>query len=192
MVTWEEASAEVIYTAQDLVRRYHPHLREARIGFVFRSEAQVSKGRMTLGKCSKVSDKMHPVLDLDFLIWLAKDEYEKMPAERRAALIDHELTHITMGNSGLTLRDHDVEEFYTIIERYGLWTTDLMAAKAAMDRAEQLHLESLAQGLIRALDPVEIEIAEGMRDLGVEKVNVEVKSFQQLPREDQDDLRFLG
>lgn len=161
MVTWEEASKEVIHIAQDLVEKYHPFLMDARIGFVFRSEAQVSQGRATVGKVSKISDKMRPVLDLDFLIWIAKDVYEKLDAERRRAVIDHELTHITMGNTGLTLRHHDIEEFHSIIERYGLWTFDLVATKRAIDKGEQMHLEGLANGVIRALEMDGVEADKG-------------------------------
>lgn len=163
MVEWEEASQEVINIAQDLVEQHHKHLQDVRIGFVFRSEAQVLKGRAVLGKCSNVSDKMKPLLDLDFLIWIAKDEYKKMDEERRRALIDHELSHIGID---LTLQGHDVEEFHAIIERYGLWTYDLMKTRKAMDKAEQLRLDNLANGVIKALD---------MSD--EKKVSVAVKTF---------------
>jgi len=73
MVVWYEASKEVINIAQDLVEKYHQSLKDARIGFVFRSEAQYSGGMMVLGQASKVSDKLKPVLELDFLIWIAED-----------------------------------------------------------------------------------------------------------------------
>lgn len=161
MVTWEEASQEVIHIAQELVEEYHPFLKEARIGFVFRSEASVSKGKSTVGKVSKISDKMRPVLDLDFLIWIAKDVYEKLDAERRRAVIDHGLTHITTGAGGLTLRHHDIEEFRSIIERYGLWNYDLVETRKAMDKGEQMYLNGLANGVIKALEMEGVQADKG-------------------------------
>lgn len=114
MVTWEEASQEVVHIAQELLEKYHPSLKIARIGFVFRSEAEIVKGKQVVTKCSKVSDKMKPMLELDFLIWIAKDVYERLDEERKRAVIDHELTHIGWGRTGLALISHDIEEFHSI------------------------------------------------------------------------------
>ena len=161
MVTWEEASKDVINIAQDLVEKFHPDLKLARIGFVFRSEAQISNGKEAVGQASKVSDKLKPMLELDFLIWIAKDVYERLDDARRRAVIDHELTHITWGQNGLTLRYHDIEEFHSIIERYGLWCHDLVKTKESIERAEQLHLEGLENGLIKALDGATLEKVGG-------------------------------
>lgn len=152
MVQWSEASQTVIRLAEELIEQYHKPLRKARVGFVFRSEAQISQGKTVLGKASKVSDKLKPVLELDFLIWIAGDAFEKMSDERKRALIDHELSHCTIEEGQFKMRHHDVEEFHSIIERYGLWTYDLQLTKEAIDKAEQLHFDALSQGLVKALD----------------------------------------
>lgn len=158
MVSWEEASQEVINMAEELIAKYHPVLgKYARVGFVFRSEAQVSNGRAVLGKASKVSEKLKTLLELDFLIWIAKKEFEAMEDERKRALIDHELSHCSITDGDFRMRHHDVEEFHAIIERYGLWTDDLQRTKAAIDKAEQLHFDELARGLVKALDGATLE-----------------------------------
>jgi len=75
-----------------------------------------------------------------------------MDDERKRALIDHELTHCTVEDSVFKTRGHDVEEFHSIIQRYGTWSNTLVKAKDAMERAEQLYLNDLADGVIKALD----------------------------------------
>jgi hypothetical protein len=135
---WAKASDDVIETAQGLIEQYHPWLKEARIGFLFREEAPVSNGRITFGKAKKVSDQDKTLLDLDFIIWLAEDEFSRMTGSQRRALIDHELCHCYMDNDGkITMRKHDVEEFHCILERHGFWwpgsTTTAEAAQKAFD-----------------------------------------------------------
>lgn len=117
------APSDVIETAKRLIALYHEHLCTARIGFLFRSEAPVSGGRITLGKAKLVTAEMRVYADYDFLIWLAKDRYMSMSAEQREALIDHELCHCLFDEAEekASLRGHDIEEFNCILQRYGFW-----------------------------------------------------------------------
>src|SRR4030042_2490250 len=95
-IEYKEVSNEVLSIAKELIDQYHQRLQECKIGFVFRSEASISGGKLVLGTTSKVTEKIKPMLsdDLDILIVLAEDEYSRMSTERRKALIDHELCHI--------------------------------------------------------------------------------------------------
>lgn len=118
---WDEASPEVLHIAEMLIKKYHRYLENARILFVFRKEAQPSKGHRTLGQVSKIPAKFQPFLEYDFMVWLSREDFYGMTSRQREAMIDHELCHIRMGGNGLALIGHDFEEFYEIIERYGFW-----------------------------------------------------------------------
>ena len=65
-------------------------------------------------------------LRMRYLVWVARDSWDKMSLEQRGALLDHEFCHCAetaRGDWGLC--QHDVEEFVAIIERHGLWKRDL-------------------------------------------------------------------
>jgi hypothetical protein len=140
-IEWTEASRDVIATAEEIIRQYHADLRNANIGFLFRSEAQSSGDKQVTATASKVSDKLRPFLDYDFIIWVAEDVWKSLTHERRQALIDHELCHCQYiggpGEGKATILHHDIEEFIVIIERYGLWSHDLLNARNALSKAVQ-------------------------------------------------------
>lgn len=146
MVEWTEVSSEVLDIAQELIHDHHPHLREAVIGFLFRSEASVSKGSIVLAQPSKVDAKTQALLEshgavpFDFLIWIAKDEYDRLSLEQRQALVDHQLCHCVQGDNGFAIRGHDFEEFQSIVDRYGFWNYSLLNASNAFKKAVQLDL----------------------------------------------------
>ncbi|HAL17416.1 MAG TPA: hypothetical protein DCP32_11905 [Anaerolineaceae bacterium] len=143
MSEWEEASPSVIHIAEQLIEKYHPWLRDARIGFVFRDEAQQSLGRLILAQAQKVTAKLQVYLEFDFLIWVSKEDWEgKLTDAQREALIDHELCHCVkrLDTDTWAIRPHDVQEFWQIIERHGLWSSDLHNGREAMERAIQAEL----------------------------------------------------
>lgn len=145
---WEEASPEVLHTANALIRQHHRHIEalDAKICFVFRKEAQMNKGRAVLGHVEKISEKMKVFQDYDFLIWVSRQDWERMTSEQREALIDHELCHIKLGSNGLSVVGHDFEEFYEIIQRHGLWDQRLKRIEREMIARQEmlgLKLESL-------------------------------------------------
>lgn len=145
-VNWTEASPSVIHIAESLIKKYHQFLKEARIAFVFRSEAQMQGTRMILGQCSKVPAKMQPYLEYDFLIWLSESDYMAMDSLTREALIDHELCHCKWGANGWTIRPHDIQEFSAVIKRHGIWSPDIRAVKDAIDEYEIHTLPGLIIG----------------------------------------------
>jgi len=161
MTTWTEASSEVIAIANELIEQYHPWLKEARVGFVFRDEPQKSGNKLVIGKVSKVCEQFKPHMDLDFLIWIAESFYVNMDDDRRKALIDHELCHCGFIDGTARMCSHDIEEFTVVVQRWGLWRPDLItfghAVEAAqVTRAYQMALEledELKQGGAIAVDP---------------------------------------
>jgi hypothetical protein len=78
-----------------------------------------------------------------FVIVISADTWKRLDERQRRALVDHELCHCVVsydddGMPVLSTRTHDIEEFGSIIDRHGLWTTHLAVAGTAI--AEQLVL----------------------------------------------------
>jgi len=140
MTDYTEAPTEVIEIAQELIDAYHPHLKEARIGFIMRETHKKSKGKSIMGTARKPPAWLNVFEELDFIIELAEDIYAALSPERRRALIDHELCHCGMGEQPY-IKPHDIEEFTDIIERYGDWSMDIMLTRRAFQRSEQKTLE---------------------------------------------------
>lgn len=169
-VIWTEASAEVLDLAARIIEHYHEPLRGARIFLVMRSEAPSSNGRVTMGKAKKLSAELQLHIDADFLIWLAKDEWLRLSAMQREALIDHELSHCFWDGMTASMRGHDVEEFNHILARYGAW----WPASDSFSMAVQMGLPILRaderQGGVGTInfDKIARDVAEGMTGEGVE------------------------
>lgn len=167
MATYKEVTQEVLHLAEELIREHHPILRQCNIGFVFRDEAGTSGGKKVLAKASKVPENLKPHLpdELDILIVIAEDEWSGLTSEMRKATIDHELCHIAPGNSGWTIKAHDIEEFGAIIQRYGLWNGDLFGLQNVLARAVQLELPikvevAYTEGSLIALKPEHARVLE--------------------------------
>ncbi len=128
-VEWWQVPEMVTQMAEDLIANYHPSLHDARIAILFRSEAPITNGKVTLGQASKVTDRWRPLMkdmEMHFVIWLAQDRWDVMDKRKRRALLDHELCHCYLDNDGKAqLHPHDFEEFAVIIQRHGYWTDGL-------------------------------------------------------------------
>ena len=87
---------------------------------MFRDEAPVKDGRITLGAAKKVGDEMKPYVNYDFLIcgW---GLLARLDEKQKQALVDHELCHCGLLAGKPAMRDHDINEFACILERHGVW-----------------------------------------------------------------------
>ena len=121
MGKFRKASDEVVKIAEHMINLYHEHLMDARIGLLFRDEAPVTDGRITLGMAKKIGEDMKPYVPYEFVIWVAGDYWPRLTEKQKQALIDHELCHCSMMGGKVSMRKHDVEEFACILERHGVW-----------------------------------------------------------------------
>ena len=123
--------------------KHHGDIKEARIALAWRLRTKADKdGHIVLGKCIKVSDLYREYADYDFIITLNKEFWEDLAVtkEQQVALLDHECCHAAPTYNGETgehevdergrylfrLKQHDVEEFYEIVQRNGLWKRNLI------------------------------------------------------------------
>ena len=148
---WREAPGLVIEMATAIIAEHHPHLLDARIAFIMRSEAPLANGRYTMGKARKVSTEQQVHMPFDFVIWLAEDVWNRLTGLQKQALIDHELSHCMWDGFVASIRGHDVEEFTHIIERYGFWWPKSDDFELAVQQA--LLKPSEVRGKIEAVSP---------------------------------------
>lgn len=149
---WIEVPNSVLLLAQELVREYHPDLKEARIGILFRETISYSKGMPVLGHAQKTTEMMQVYLDYNFIIWIAADAYASLDENQRKALIDHQLCHCTMVDGIASLVGHDIEEFQSIIKRHGLWNTDLIRTAQVMKQMSlDLSSHIVQEGIISSV-----------------------------------------
>ena len=155
-VTYRPAD-EAAEIAARLIPEWHPHLVDARIVYVFRSEAEIREGKLKLGSCRKVgglnawlaqsNDPPQPDGNDFFVIELAEPEWhERLSDRQREALVDHELSHAycEWGENEelkLSLVHHDIEEFAVIIDRHGLWHDDLTVFASSIAGALNVRID---------------------------------------------------
>lgn len=147
-VTYRPAPA-VARVAGELIPKHHQHLHGVRIDYVFRSETAKSNGKEIWGKARKITglnaflatpEDERPVeddIDDFFVIEISEPVWAILDPAERAALVDHELCHLTVeedkdDNLKLKLRPHDLEEFVAIVRRHGLWRDDVETFAAAV------------------------------------------------------------
>jgi hypothetical protein len=113
---------------RELIGTVHRHLIGASIAFVFR-QAMSTHDKTTLAKASKAGAKLSFFTGHDLCIDVNHEAWLKLTPEQRVALIDHELCHFgvedTDKGTRFVLLSHDVEEFGSIVNRWGLWKPDL-------------------------------------------------------------------
>lgn len=144
---------EVENIALDLIGQYHFRLDELPIRYLFAQDPIKKAGRERAGEARIVKglnaylagDYRQDEADMaaepykfpavrDFFVitisYPSWERFEKLPAQQCAKMklvvVDHELTHCDLDEDrNLILVPHDVEDFVSIVERYGLYSSDL-------------------------------------------------------------------
>lgn len=140
--------------AAPLIADHYPEIRkyDLKIVYMFKSEMPGKAG-----SCRKVSDQDRVLHGFDFIITLAKDLWDHMGVAGdtvfQTAVLDHELAHVGVAydeesgeprydkESGLirtALVKHDVEEFESIIRRYGAYAADLRTFQRAFEANKEM------------------------------------------------------
>jgi len=130
-------------TVADLVAKHHPHLERAHIVCVGKPKAGKKGNRYNVAKFRKVTALYRTLLgeyeEVDYLIEVGLDQWERLEARQRRIVLDHELCHGGgQDEEGRwTVVEHDLEEFRAIVKRYGKWSPDV---ELFVDAVAQLPL----------------------------------------------------
>jgi len=97
------------------------------------------------GKCIKANGELKHYGKLDFLVEFSKEVWDSIDDATREILMYHELMHILVkevkGKEVLSIAPHDLQDFYTIIKKYGVeWFQqfkDIVAATYELEGADK-------------------------------------------------------
>lgn len=90
-----------------------------KIGYVL-SQEKPPGTKVKYADCEKVKLKYQAWLPFDFIITFYEPNTELLNENQKKILMLHELKHIGIGERGLKLEEHDVEDFAKILEDYGI------------------------------------------------------------------------
>lgn len=102
---------------------------QVRIAFLASDQEMIKNGRYVFGQCEKVPSKYSWIVPYDFTITVFEPNVERFTTEQIRILMLHELLHIGIDIDGneeqYRIVPHDIEEFNTIINRYGMdWSEE--------------------------------------------------------------------
>jgi hypothetical protein len=91
------------------------------------------------GKVIKTSSLMKFLTDLDLVVLINKDAWSVFNQTQKEALVLHELLHVGRNERDeiTVTKEHDVEEFVKVVERYGSWTPALSLMEKAFSEREE-------------------------------------------------------
>ena len=115
------ANPFILPLAKQIMRDFHPALLDFKFIFFF-----MKKRSKELGSGIPVYDEDLLVVKHDASIFISYVDWMEGNRRFRVALLDHELSHFkviqkTSGEYKLKAVDHEIEDFYNIIERHGNW-----------------------------------------------------------------------
>lgn len=90
-----------------------------KIGYVISQERKSGK-KIVYADCRKVQEVFRAYLPFDFILTFYEQNTGMLNENQQKVLMLHELRHIGMGDRGLTIVPHDIEDFSDILEKYGL------------------------------------------------------------------------
>jgi hypothetical protein len=90
-----------------------------KIGYVISQERKQGK-KIVYADCRKVQEVFRAYLPFDFIITFYEQNTGILNENQIKVLMLHELRHIGMGERGFTIVPHDIEDFSSILEKYGL------------------------------------------------------------------------
>lgn len=133
--------------AQSLIPTYHPELATARVAYMFIDRVPKKGGRELYGKAVKVSGRWENLTELDFCLEVSLPKWNELNDDQRAAIVDHLLERCSGeeqedGSVKWVLREPDVQEFSTILQRHGVWNDSLTSFVRV---AKELDIASIIQ-----------------------------------------------
>lgn len=95
-----------------------------KIAYLSSDEEKKKNGKLVFGDCTKVDAKYKWSVPYDFFITVYEPNCLGFTDKQFEILLKHELLHIGINNDGnesvYYIVPHDVEEFWSIIDEYGL------------------------------------------------------------------------
>ena len=93
---------------------------EIQIGYVRSYQRKIKYGQIIYADTEKTKNKYLAYLPFDFVITFYEPNTALFNDDQIRILMWHELRHIGIGEKGFKVMPHEVEDFYSIIEKHGV------------------------------------------------------------------------
>jgi hypothetical protein len=93
---------------------------EIRIGYVLSYASKVVKGKTVFADTRKVNGPYQAYLPFDIIITFYEPNIAILSENQIKIVMWHELRHITIGEKGITIRPHEVDDWKSILREYGI------------------------------------------------------------------------
>lgn len=117
---YAKLAQEVISVHEDLLWIKN----NVRIDFLESNEEKTLKDKTVFGECKLVKEIFKVYVPYDFLIIIYTPNVGYFTEEQKKILLYHELLHVDFkekdGEIDFCVRPHDIEDFITVIDKYGL------------------------------------------------------------------------
>ena len=140
-------SAEMQAVAEKIVSDKSISIGDARIKYLL---IYPYINKKTAGRCLKSSNEMKVFGQCEYIIEMSGELWDNLDDERKSILMYHELLHILVttnkaGEFEYKLRDHDIKDFATIINTYGIdWFDNLKTIFSSVYDVEPADLDSFS------------------------------------------------
>jgi hypothetical protein len=129
-----ELAPEVEKVAAGLINKYHGHLAQAKITYLFRSGIWSTQRRETWGQAKKISGENKLLTGEDFRLIINKEVWEQLGETDKQALVDLYLEcccrdEDSMGNPKYFTQGFDFVGSVANIKRFGIWNPELKRVK---------------------------------------------------------------
>lgn len=120
-------------------KKYYANFKNARIRTIMRN------GKWhCYGTIRAVSEEQRKTgVEADYILNLSAEAWRVFTPKQKKALIDHELAHmvvkVTKRGIVYRCRKHDLEEFSSIVERYGDWLPSIAAFHRALKKGSRAN-----------------------------------------------------
>ncbi len=159
VVMTEKLFPEMFNLMHRLMAENHGHLidGQAEICLVWNTSPRYQSGKLSVGRCRKVSGIYRILTGFNFIIELDAGAWEKLVPILREAELDYQLSHAfceerELDNQGRVgwfykLRSPDVEEFTEVAKRYGPYRQSIRdLVDAVAPKKPDLFTEPAAEG----------------------------------------------
>ena len=131
-----EVSDDVQAVAKKVVTDKNMELEPAVIKYV---KVYPNISKKVAGRCILSSAMIKLFGDCDYIIQVSGGLWDELDENRKEILMYHELLHVKpvfgekSGEWRMTLRDHDIQDFYVIIKQHGIeWFNELKTLNASV------------------------------------------------------------
>lgn len=128
-----EITHEIDQLANRVIDEFHPHLKDARISYLYRTGRWESKGRVELGRALVAPPPWKALTGFDVLVVVNKEVYSNFDEKGRIAQLDHIFSFISnkavysSGQASYQTANPDIYEFSAVVNRHNIFFSNLDA-----------------------------------------------------------------